>query len=380
MTKKKLHILFLNSWYPSKVLPNNGDFIQRHAEAVALKHRVTAIHVITNQKIKKNKVDDTISNGVRSFIVYLKPYKSKISKQFHFFKAYKKLVDLSGEFDMIHVNRLFPVGIVALWLKIFRSKPYIISEHFTGYLNSQSNKLNKIELLISKIITKQAEFVCPVSNNLAKNMIKNGLDGNYYPIPNVVDTKIFFPLQKKNKIFTLIHLSSLLDSHKNITGILNVIKKLQDHIPNFLFYLIGENPKQYQKLIDSLKINPNNIKLIDQIPHYQVAEYLQKSDVLMLFSNYENLPCVILESFACGTKVISTNVGGIYEYFPNNYGALIPIKGEDELLNSILKIRKESKIFLGKEMHQYAQNNFSKEVVCDEFSNLYYKSLNIIQE
>jgi len=51
---KKLHILFLCSWFPSRVLPTNGDFILRHAEAVATKHKVTAIHVITDEKLKSN--------------------------------------------------------------------------------------------------------------------------------------------------------------------------------------------------------------------------------------------------------------------------------------------------------------------------------------
>jgi len=217
LTKKKQHILFLNSWYPSKVLPNNGDFIQRHAEAVALKHRVTAIHVITDENLTKNNVEESNLNGVKTLIAYLKPYNSKFTKQFYFYKAYKELIDLTGKFDMVHVNRLFPVGIIALGLKIFKSKPYIISEHFTGYLIPHVSDLSKIELFLSKFITKQSNFVCPVSNNLAKNMINIGLDGNYFPIPNVVDTKMFFPQQKNKKPFTIVHISSLLNSHKNVT-------------------------------------------------------------------------------------------------------------------------------------------------------------------
>ena len=377
MTKKKLHILFLNSWYPSKVLPNNGDFIQRHAEAVALKHRVTAIHVITDENLTKNNVEESNLNGVKTLIAYLKPYNSKFAKHFYFYKAYKELIDLTGKYDMVHVSRLFPVGIIALGLKLFKSKPYIISEHFTGYLNPHSRDLSKIEIFLSKFITKQANFVCPVSNNLANNMINIGLDGNYFPIPNVVDTKMFFPQQKNKKPFTIVHISSLLNSHKNVTGILNVIKKLEDHIPDFLFYLIGENANQYKNQIKTLEINPNNIKLIDQIPHHQVAEYVQNSDVFLLFSNYENLPCVILEAFACGTKVIATDVGGTNEYFPKDYGFLIPSKNETELLNSLIKIEGEGQNLLKKEMHQYAKTNFSKETICDAFSKLYYKSLNI---
>ena len=140
--------------------------------------------------------------------------------------------------------------------------------------------------------------------------------------------------------------------------------------------LIGDNPFQYQSLIDSLHIDPNNIQLIDQIPHDQVATYLQKSDAFILFSNYENLPCVILEAFACGTKVISTNVGGVKEFFPDNFGTLITSKDEVALLNSILEIQKNKNPIGKTEMHQYAKRNFGIEKISDEFSKLYYRSLN----
>jgi len=46
----KLHVLFLASWYPSRILKSNGDFIQRHAEAVALQHKVSVIHVKSDNK------------------------------------------------------------------------------------------------------------------------------------------------------------------------------------------------------------------------------------------------------------------------------------------------------------------------------------------
>ena len=52
---KKLHILFLSGWYPSRVSPSNGDFVQRHAEAVATVQNVTLIHVITDKNIKRKE-------------------------------------------------------------------------------------------------------------------------------------------------------------------------------------------------------------------------------------------------------------------------------------------------------------------------------------
>lgn len=377
MTKRKLHILFINSWYPSKVLPTNGDFIQRHANTIATKHKVTAIHVITNISIRKNEITDEDINNVRTLIAYLKPVKNNLSKQIQFFKAYKKLVSLSGSFDLVHVNRLFPAGIVALWLKIKQKKPFIISEHFSGYRKTQVNKIGKTELFISKIITKQASFVCPVSEDLANNMQNLGFKGNYKVVPNVIETETFIPINKKNKQFTLIHVSSLVDEIKNISGLLNVISQLQNHIPDFIFYLIGDNPYQYQNLIESLKIDREKIKLIDQIQHQQVAAYFQRSDVMIMFSNYESFSCVIKEAFACGTKVISTDVGGINEHFPNDFGKLISTRNEKELLNSILYIF-NNKVNTEKiKMHQYIEYHFGKERICSDFSNLYHKILTV---
>ncbi|MEN8126120.1 MAG: glycosyltransferase family 4 protein [Bacteroidota bacterium] len=377
MGRRKLHILFINSWYPSKILPNNGDFIQRHAEAVATKHKVTAMHVITSNSILKNEITDENINGVRTLITYLKPVKNILSKQIQFFIAYKKLVSLSGDFDLVHVNRLFPVGIIAVWLKLFYSKPYIITEHFTGYLKPQSKYLNKGEKVLSKIITRQSSYVCPVSENLALNMQNIGMKGKYKVVENIVDTEEFQPFKKKKDTYTLIHVSSLVDNHKNITGILHVIGQLQNHLPDFLFYLIGDNPFQYQKLIDKLHIDPKNIRLIDQIPHQKVAAYIQGSDVMLMFSNYENLPCVILEAFSCGTKVISTDVGGISEHFPSDFGKLITAKDEKELLNSILELYKEKENKQKGKMHQYAKDHFSKEKISSDFSDLYYKILEV---
>jgi len=85
---KRLHILFLCSWYPTRVLPSNGDFIQRHAEAVALLHSVSLIHVITDKNLKKTlEITDNTSNNVRTLIAYIKQSKNPIAKTYRFYKG-----------------------------------------------------------------------------------------------------------------------------------------------------------------------------------------------------------------------------------------------------------------------------------------------------
>jgi len=372
---KKLHILFLNSWYPSRVLPINGDFIQRHAEAVSLQHQVTSIHIITDPNCKHSiEIDKKVINGINTFIGYIKQTQHPIIKGYLFFRAFKNILKEIGHIDLVHLNVLYPFGIFALYLKWFRKKPFIISEHWTGYQTHSNNTLSLIQKFTSNIITKNANYVCPVSKNLENSMVLNSLEGNYKVIPNVVDTEIFVPKENVNDRLTMLHVSSMVNVHKNVEGILNVVSKLKENIPNFQLYLIGNNSNTYNSLITDLSLNQNVI-VIDQIDHSRIAHYMQQSDIFILFSNYENLPCVILESFSCGLPVISTNVGGIAEYFPDNFGQLIPKNDKNALLKAITSYHntdeKHSKI----KMHKYVKSNFSPAIICNNFTELYNKSL-----
>lgn len=372
---KKLHILFLCSWYPSKISPTNGDFIQRHAEAVSLKHKVSVIHIISDKNLKKN-IEITINsiNGVQTHIAYTKFSKNPVKRFILFFIAFKKLILKIGSLDIVHLNEIFPLGIFSLYLKWFYKKKYIISEHWTVYHYPQSKKIGFFQKIISKIISKNASFVCPVSNNLANSMRAFGLKGNYSIVPNVVDTNMFVPIKKKSEEFTIIHISSLLDKHKNISDMLTVAKSLETEIGFFNWKFIGGTSDKYEKLLTKLDFKIAKIEFINHIPQKKLVNYLQVSNVFVLFSNYENLPCVILESFSCGVPVISTDVGGISEFFPNNFGKLISPKNKKKLLEELLYYF-ENRIPNKQEMHAYAIQNFSKNKIQESFSDLYYKTI-----
>ena len=64
-------ILFISSWFPNKLEPTNGNFVQRHAEAVAKIHEVEILHAIGDSKQKGIfHFDDQKINGIRTLIVY----------------------------------------------------------------------------------------------------------------------------------------------------------------------------------------------------------------------------------------------------------------------------------------------------------------------
>lgn len=373
--KKNLHILFLCGWYPSKVLPKNGDFIMRHAKTVSSKHTVSVLHIISKIGLLNTEIEVEKDLNFTTYIAYTKPSKNPLIKLYRFWSAYKILLTRIESFDIVHLNKLYPFGFFALHLKKIKKTPYIISEHWTGYHLKGNQTLPWLEQFFSKKISKNASFVCPVSNDLKNSMLKSGLRGNYQIIPNVVNTALFKPALKTSKVFTITHISSLLDKHKNISGMLRVAKQLENTIDSFRWNFIGGKEDQFKDLIKNLNFKQQQIQFIDHLNHEKIPTHLNESNVFVLFSNYENLPCVILEAFSCGTQVIATNVGGIDEFFPNEFGYLIEQNNEKQLLNKIINLYKKPKNKSSK-MHQYAVDNFSSKKICDSFTKLYREALN----
>lgn len=372
---KRLHILFLSSWYPSRVFPTNGDFVQRHAEAVSTKHQVSVVHVVTDPLLKqKTFISDETINDVRTIIIYIKST-NILSKMMLFYRAYMNALKQIGHFDMVHLNVTYPVGILAFYLKRFWRKPYIVTEHWTNYQYPLNKMIGPTRKWLTKLIIKNASFVCPVSNHLGSAMLEYGLKAEYVRVPNIVDTNHFVPSKNTSTRFTISHISHMGNEHKNVIGILRAIAEIQNQIPSLHTNLIGSNSMQYQEYIDELGIL--NIDVIDQIPNTEVPTYLNESDVLILFSNFENLPCIILEAFSCGTPVISTDVGGIKEYFPAEFGFLIEPKNEQALQDAILRVFHNKTKVDRDNMHQYAVDHFSVERISEQFSTLYLQSLQL---
>jgi glycosyltransferase involved in cell wall biosynthesis len=79
------------------------------------------------------------------------------------------------------------------------------------------------------------------------------------------------------------------------------------------------------------------------ISSQEVANKMKNANCFVLFSDYENQPCVILESFATGIPVIAPRVGGIPEIVEENRGILVE-KADEKALFEAMKNVLEDKI------------------------------------
>ena len=214
-------------------------------------------------------------------------------------------------------------------------------------------------------------MVLPVSKRLLNGIQNIKPIKNYQIIPNVVDTSLFQIKDNINSVPTFLHLSMLKDSHKNISGILEAIKTVKEKGYKFRFRIGGNGDVSMIENFKTKNYLDGYIKVLNALSHKEVSNEMKNADCFILFSNYENQPCVIVESFSCGTPVISTDVGGISEYFPKNFGILIEKENILELVNAMIKVI-EGKNFASKEtMNNYVEKNFSVKEIATQFNTIY---------
>ncbi len=63
---------------------------------------------------------------------------------------------------------------------------------------------------------------------------------------------------------------------------------------------------------------------IGSVAHDELADYYRSADVTVLPSLSEGVPNVLLESIACGTPFVASNVGGISEIATAGVDRLVP--------------------------------------------------------
>ncbi len=384
-----MRVLWLTSWYPNRLDEMNGDFIQRHAYATALYCKVDVIHLEAD---KENKLQQQVARYVQQkpnlteTIILYKPTKvlgplSKALALRQYVRLMKKEVQQyireQGVPDLVHVHVPMKAGLVALWMKRKYGTPYLVTEHWTIYQNLSADGYNKRSFLFryyTQRIFRNAVVFLPVSDNLG-SIIKNSIAKiNYTIIPNAVDIELFryAPPAVKEPGFRFIHVSTM-HYQKNPEAIVQAFSELYKRYPGARLVMAGNTDDKLQQWMRKQHISSDGISFTGLIPYTEVAKEMQKSDALVMFSRYENLPCVILESLCCGLPVITSDAGGIAEVIDETNGILLQKYEPIFLLNAMITLYEQQGHFNRKQISLRASEQFSYAAVGREIFREYQK-------
>jgi glycosyltransferase involved in cell wall biosynthesis len=345
-------VLWLVSWYPNRLDNFDGDFIQRHARAVALYCKVHVIYVkkdeslgchkIFSEKFESDNLTEEIIyyNTLHTGIKLLDRFLSYKNYEKYYTNAINKYISEHGKPSPVHVHVAMKAGLAALLRKKKWNIPFIVTEHWTGY-NKQSTPSiydhDPVFKKLNKKILRAAEIVLPVTNDLGQNINLFLPAIPYHVVPNVVNTAIFKYQPSTPNKFGFIHISYM-NFQKNPEGIFAAAQILKNRGYDFEILMLGNETEALTALADKHGLLPDTVFFKKAVPYNEVAGFIQNSSAFLLFSRFENLPCVLLEALCCGLPVISSNVGGIAEAVNDKNGILVENENIKALSNAMQKM------------------------------------------
>ena len=221
-----MRVLHMASWHPNRVHPQLGNFIRRHIECLPADVESTVLHAWpdTTRAMRRREVEEVMSGGVRT-LTALVP--DRPPRRWRVERAYTRLCErLQREGyrpDLIHLHVAADAAMPAVHWAERWGLPLVISENWTAYHSEHGRAFRGKDERAVRRALQGASIHLPVSEHLGRAMARFAPHVLQRVVPNVAGAEFALPRRGARMALKLLHVSSLIDDHKNITGMLNAL-------------------------------------------------------------------------------------------------------------------------------------------------------------
>jgi len=202
-------------------------------------------------------------------------------------------------------------------------------------------------------------------------------------IPNGIDTKVFYPQNKKEakaelgipreKTTIIFFVSSKLeDKRKGLDSIIKALPLLKSKNIFLVPLLITPGTNEIEKIFKNYpSLKPRHINQNDRLNLFYNA-----ADILWHPSLADTLPLTILEAMACGTPVVASKVGGVQEIINDGENGFFVEPNKPEQLAQMTDVyfsddtKRKS---MSEKARRTAVSNYSLDLFLDKYENFYKK-------
>ena len=248
---------------------------------------------------------DIKSSGIRRLVEHISWFGWLIRLQFEAIRLFK-----GRGLDVVHTHSQM-YTLVALWAKLSGKKVFI-TFHGEDY-----NNLQKSKLLQQLLFCYDSVFV--ISPAMTSG-VKSIFNGPVIYTPNGIDLDTF-----TNKAETRTGNLLCVGSFKTVKRhdlLIRAFAELVKHPENTgrKLILAGKGPleEEVRKSVTDLSLN-NNVVFVGNLTSQELSTHYNQATCLILCSDREGFPKVILEGLACGIKIASTPVGAVPEVLGVDY-------------------------------------------------------------
>ncbi|MFQ5624908.1 MAG: glycosyltransferase, partial [Paracoccaceae bacterium] len=255
-------------------------------------------------------------------------------------RAVRERIAAGFDFDMIDAHYFYPDGVAAAMLGRWFRRPVVVTARGTDI--NVIAKLPRPGRMIARA-AREAAAVIAVSRALGDELLHLGVPADrVHVLRNGVDLDRFRPANRAAARTDLGLAGEVLLVVGHLTGgkgHLTVLEALV-RLPHATLVIAGDGPlrRALQARARSLGIK-DRVRFCGAVPQGELPAYYNAASMLVLVSEREGMPNVVLEALACGTPVIATAVGGIPEIMTDPAAGIVLADGSvNALVDAVTRL------------------------------------------
>ena len=385
-----MRVLMLPSWYPHAGDSLAGIFVRRQIEAVARTCAVAVLCVVPDPGIEDGgfQVVGTDEGGLHVVRVRLGSNLPDFSPAGPTSPGYAAaaaaglahLMARWGFPDLCHVHVLPHPGRIALELAARFGIPYVISEHWSGYMAADGRYQRAGNGSLTRAVVAGASAVAPVSAALCDAMRAQGLAAEYTVVPNVVPrrARVSGPPALTDGL-RLLCVARLDDGEKNLSGLLRALARVPARQKARLALdIVGGGPDRgpLEALCRDLALD-GRVRFHGERPNAEIGDWLARCHMLVCNSWFETFSISTAEALVHGRPVIATDCGGPADYLDSACSLVVPTGDTAALAEALGRAEGSYPDLARSTTEAFDPQRFRAEAVGDTVLGLYRAALSV---
>lgn len=260
-----------------------------------------------------------------------------------------------------------------LSLSIYNRAKVVVTLHNPLMYENMTSVKKLIFPIILRLLTIKVKRFIGVSEEICASVKKYICNIPIHYFPTSVNVNDFpycgIDISKSTYNIAIVGRLSFAKGHNYFIAAADLICNVRSDIT---FYIVGDG-----ELRDELERKVHDLNLTSKIIFMgyltDIKPVLRTTDIVVIPSLFEGIPCLLLETMAMGIPVIASAVGGIPNVITNGHnGILVSARNEKELCDAIIKLVEDKalRLKLSENGRDKIEKDFNSEMTYREYAKI----------
>jgi glycosyltransferase involved in cell wall biosynthesis len=157
-------------------------------------------------------------------------------------------------------------------------------------------------------------------------------------VPNTIDLRQF-AYRSRNPLRPKLLCTRNFERLYNVSCVLRAFARIQAQHPDATLMLVGTGSQEAALRAEVAALQLDNVTFAGRVAPPDIQLYYEGADIYLQSPSIDNMPLSLLEAFASGMPVVSTDVGGVPSILRHGVeGLLVPDNDDAAMASQVLKL------------------------------------------